>query len=173
MKRPILLALLLLVAPSAARAQLEVGLDAGFVLHTGFESSDDVTRISIPTGWGRLGLPLGDLLGFETLLGFNRISSGDSSASQLSFLPGVNVWLGDDGAYLRGEVAMTRTAFDGESQSQYGFGGAVGLKKDIDGGPVSFRLEGGFVRWLEDQDNFQEAFNQIRILVGISAAVGG
>ena len=94
MKRPILLALLLLVAPSAARAQLEVGLDAGFVLHTGFESSDDVTRISIPTGWGRLGLPLGDLLGFETLLGFDRISSGDSSASQLSFLPGLNVWLG-------------------------------------------------------------------------------
>jgi len=173
MKRSILLALLPLVAPAAARAQLEVGLDAGFVLRTGFESSDNVTQISIPTGWGRLGLPMGDVLDFEALLGFNRIGSGDSSASQLTLLPGLNVWLGEDGAYLRGEGAMTRTAFDGESQSQFGFGGAVGLKKAIDDGPVSFRLEGGFVRWLENQDNFQEAFNQIRILVGISATVGG
>ncbi len=173
MKRAILLAVLLLVAPSAARAQLEVGLDAGFVLHTGYENSDNVTQLSIPTGWGRVGLPLGGVLDFETLLGFNRIGSGGSSASQLTFLPGLNFLLGDDGAYLRGEVAVTRTAFDGESQSQFGFGGAVGLKKAIDDGPVSFRLEGAFVRWLEDQDTFQEAFNQIRILVGISARVGG
>ena len=172
MKRSILAGLCLLIAPATAQAQLEVGVDAGLTLHTGFENSDNLNQLSIPAPRARLGVPLGDLLSLEGLLGFQRLSSGGESASTLSFLPGVNILLGESGGYLRGEVAINRVAAGGESQSQYGFGGAIGVRMPVDDA-VFVRLEGGFDRWLEDQDNFLEAYNEIRILVGVSAMVGG
>jgi len=173
MKRSILAGLFsLLAVPAVVHAQLEVGVDAGLTLHTGFENSDNVTQISIPTGRARVGVPAGDLLSFEALLGFQRVSSGGESGSALNFLPGINLRLGDAGSYLRGEVAVTRASYGGDSQTQYGFGGAVGVRMPVDDA-VFFRLEGGFDRWLEDQDNLQEAYNEFRITVGVSALVGG
>jgi hypothetical protein len=173
MMRSILAGLCLLVAaPVAVHAQVEVGVDGGLVFNTGFETSDNVTQISIPTGRARVGFPMGELLTLETLLGFQRVSLGGESGSALNLLPGMNVRLGDGGGYLRGEVAVARASFGGESETQWGFGGAVGVRMQVDDA-VFFRLEGGFDRWLEDQDSFQEAYNEIRITVGVSAIVGG
>lgn len=90
----------------------------------------------------------------------------------LGFVPGINILLGESGGYLRGEGAVNRVSAGGESQSQYGFGGAIGVRMPVDDA-VFVRLEGGFDRWLEDQDNFLEAHNEFRILVGVSALVGG
>ncbi|HSM60882.1 MAG TPA: hypothetical protein VK849_08805 [Longimicrobiales bacterium] len=173
MKRSVLLAILLTIAPSAARAQVELGMDAGVVLNTGFEFGDDITHISIPFTSVRFGIPTGGIVTFESLFGLERTSDDDDSLTQLSFVPGLSVSLGEAGAYVRGEVAIAYVSFDGESQSQLGLGVALGLKKAINGGPVSYRLEAGFDRWLEDEDEFQEAYNAIRFLIGLSAAVGG
>lgn len=163
---------MLLAAPLTVHAQVEVGVDAGLVLNTGFETSENVTQISIPASRARVGFPLGDLVTLETLLGFQRVSSDGEAASGLNLLPGINVRLGDSGGYLRGEVALSRAAFGGESETQYGFGGAIGVRMPVDDA-VFVRLEGGFDRWLEDQDNLQEAYNELRITLGVSAIVGG
>lgn len=173
MKRSILACLCLLIAPAAAQAQLEVGVDAGLTLRTGFEASENVSQLSIPASRARLGVPVGEMLSIEALLGFQRLSSGGESTSVLSFLPGINILLGESGGYLRGEVALNRgSSSGGGSRSQYGFGGAVGVRMPVDDA-VFVRLEGGFDRWLEDQDNALEAYNEFRILVGVSALVGG
>jgi len=183
MKRSTILAMIALAIPLALQAQvvatgaggdpaIEVGIDAGAEINV-FEG-DNLTSFGLPTSTLRLTIPAGNLA-VETLIGFSRTSSGDTSASLLRLVPGVNVPLGENGAYVRGELAIARAAFSSgpsdDSDSQFGFGGAVGVKKQISDGPVSWRAEAGVDRWLEDTDNGQPAFTAIRALFGISAAV--
>ena len=183
MKRSTILAVMALATPIALDAQvvatgaggdpaIEIGLDAGAEID--IFDDDNLTTFGIPRSVFRLTIPAGNLA-FETLIGFTRTSSGDTSASLLRLVPGVNVPLGEDGAYVRGEVAVTRAAFSSgtidDSDSQFGFGGAVGVKKQISDGPVSWRAEAGVDRWLEDSDAGQPGFTSIRALFGISAAV--
>jgi len=175
MKRSMLFAMGLLLVPVAAHGQLEIGLDAGMSLNTGFEVGESETAFSIPTGYARVGVPAGNALSIEALLGFDYFSSGDNSVNQITFVPGANFSFGTGGGYVRGEAAVTRVGSDNgttsNSSSQFGLGAAAGLKKAIAGGPVSYRLEAGFLRWLENADDGREAFNQLRVLFGISAAV--
>jgi hypothetical protein len=167
----------LLMIPVAAQGQgLEIGLDGGMQLNTGFEVDESLTQFSIPTGYARVGVPVGNALSIEALLSFMYASSGDNSFDQLTFIPGANFSFGTGGGYVRGEAAVTRAGSGNGttsgSSSQFGLGAAAGLKKAIAGGPVSFRLEGGFLRWFENTDDEREAYNQLRVLVGISAAIG-
>lgn len=171
MKRVLPVVLGLLLVPGAALAQVEVGLDAGLIVRTP-DVGDNVTSISIPTGSARVGFGAGEMLSIETLLSFDRLSSGGSSFSVLQLMPGVNLSVGEAGLYVRGEVGVQRVSDETDSESQYGVGAAVGLKKPIGDGSAIFRVEGGFDKWLEDADNFIQGFNQIRVLIGFSAVIG-
>lgn len=173
MKRAALLLVSLLLVPVGAAGQVEVGFDAGVIFDTGFEFSENVTTFSIPTGSVRLGFGAGDALTVETLFNVSRVSSDGESFTALGIVPGVNYTLGDGGFYLRGEAGLMRASISSDfgdgSQTQYTLGAAAGVKRAIGDGPVSFRFEGGFGKWLEDEDEGLEGFNRIRLLFGLSA----
>lgn len=170
MKRMLFTLLVLLVAPAAVQGQVEIGVDAGLTIDKA-SGSDALTTISVPASSVRLGFAAGDMVSVETLFAFARVSSGGESASSLGFVPGLNVRLGEGGFYLRGEAGLQRLSFGDGSATQFTLGGAAGLKKAVNDGPVSFRLEAGFGRWLENEDDGLGAFNRIRLLMGISAAL--
>ena len=167
---------LLALLPATASAQLEVGIEAGLSINT-FDGPDNLTGISIPTSPARLGVEAAENLMIEMLFNVARVSQGESSNSVLTLIPGLNFALGESGAYARGEVAIQRAAFDtggsDGSRTQFGLGGAIGLKKPIEGSPVFYRLEAGFDRWLENEDDQLAAFNAIRFLFGLTMVVGG
>ena len=90
----------------------------------------------------------------------------------LFVLPSVGeaqVEIGVDNVYLRGEVVVTYVREAGSGASQFGFGGAVGTKRQIGDGPVFLRFEGGVDRLLENDDFFST--NEFRALVGLSVVV--
>ena len=167
MKHLPLLTACLLFAPLAADAQVEIGIDAGLKLDV-IPGSDNVTQVNIPTGSARIGFrPPGDRLSFETLLSFDIISSGGTFAV-LDLKPGLNFSVGDGGGYyVRGEVAMLLLSGGGTTDTEFGGGAAFGVKKPINDGPISFRFEVGYDRFI-DAD-----VNQFRLLFGLSAEVGG
>jgi hypothetical protein len=170
MKRMAFMLLALLVAPAAVQAQVEVGVDAGLTIDKA-SGSDALTTISVPASSVRIGFTAGDMVSVETLFSFIRASSGGESASNLALIPGVNVSLGEGGFYIRGEAGLMRVSFSDDSGTQFTVGGAAGLKKAVNDGPVSFRMEAGFGRWLENADDGFGAFTRIRLLLGISAAL--
>lgn len=159
-----LLTLCLLVAPQAANAQVEIGIDAGVQLETQ-SGLDNRTQLSIPTGSGRIGFP-GERVSFETLASLNVISR-NGTVTLLGLTPGVNFAVGEGGGYVRAEGAMLLVSGGGDTDTEFGAGAAAGLKKPINGGPVSFRLEVGYDRF------FDAEVNQFRLLFGLSAALGG
>jgi hypothetical protein len=172
MRRTLALALGLTMLPMGAHGQVEVGLDAGLALQTGFEVRSSVTTISVPTGHVRIAFAGGETISIETLLSFDRFSSDGSAFSVLSLLPGVNFSFGDGGGYVRGEVGVQRASNGNASQSQYAVGAAVGVKRPLGDSGALLRIEGGFDRWLEDADAGVEGFNQVRALFGVSAVIG-
>ena len=175
MMRKLFAVAVLLLVPSVAQAQnLELGLDMGLILENGFDTQDDVTNIVLPAPFLRAGYGVSENLSIEGLVSFNRASSDGTSLSTLLLLPGVNFQMSED-FYLRGEVGLQRVSFDtdgfDDSATQLGFGVAAGMRRAINDGPVSWRIEGGFTRWAEDEDAGQEAYNAIRLLFGFSAVV--
>ena len=148
----------------AADAQVEIGIDAGLRLDV-VSGSDNLTRVNIPTGSARIGFPR-EQLSFETLLRFDIINSSGTFAV-LDLRPGLNFPLGDGGGYVRGEGAMLLVSGGGNTETEFGAGAAFGLKKPINDGPISFRLEVGYDRF------FDAGVNQFRLLFGLSAEVGG
>lgn len=165
-------ALSLLVAPAQVGAQVEVGLDAGLSNNFGFSIDGNdldqrLTEISIPSPTLRLGVHVGERGIVETLLSFRRLSDGDSDLTVITLLPGYNFAFGESGGYARVEGGLSRV----DEATQFALGAAVGVKRAIGDGPVSWRLEAGFDRWLENSDEFEPSYNSIRVLFGVSARV--
>jgi hypothetical protein len=81
--------------------------------------------------------------------------------------PGVNFAVGEGGGRFRAEGAMLLASGGGNTDTEFGAGAALGMKRPISGGPVFFTLEAGYDRFID------AAVNQFRLLLGLSAAVGG
>jgi len=173
MKRALLLALGLLVAPSVASAQLEVGLDAGLTYEKVQDEDDAAIGIGLPLSGARLGFAGGEQIIVETRLDFGWDKQGDESSTSLALLPGVNFLFGEN-MYVRGEVGLSYFSFDNGvvdgSFTQYIFGGAVGMRRPVGEGAL-VRLEAGVDRLLENSDDFQPASWLIGLTVGVSAIV--
>jgi hypothetical protein len=182
MKRSLVLALALLIAPALVSAQVEVGLDAGFNIAMisepdGFTGNiDNVNTFDLPSQAVRVAFSAGDMLLIESMVGFDWFKQGDSSDNTLLIMPGLNYLLGEQ-FYVRGEVGLYRYSesdgTDDFSYTQFGFGGAVGLRMPL-GDAALFRVEAGLDRWLEAKDNDviqQLAETDIRIGAGISAVI--
>jgi len=182
MKRIFVLALGLLFVPAMASAQVEAGLDAFFTISNPSEpegstgSFDNTNSFELPAPVARVGFPAGETILVETILGFNWASQGDESETALVLLPGVNFLLGEQ-FYVRGEAGLLRMSYDdgtdSESTTQYGFGGAAGMRMPL-GDAAIFRIEAGVDRWLEAKDGdviTALGRTDIRIGAGISAIV--
>lgn len=163
MKGILLLSACLLLAPAAARAQFELGMDGAFTVSTG--SGDAVVRLSVPTAMARIGFP-GDSFDFETLVSLNFVHS-DGSLTFLQLGPGVNFPFGEGDMYVRGEAQIAFAAGGGDSDTQLALGAAVGTKKQIGASDVSYRLEAGYDRWIDLK------LNEFRALAGLSVVIGG
>jgi hypothetical protein len=173
MKRALLLALGLLVAPSVASAQLEVGLDAGLTYEKIQDVDDAAISIGLPLSGARLGFAAGEQMIVETRLDFGWDKQGDASSTSLDLLPGVNFLFGEN-MYVRGEAGLSYFSFDNGtvdgSFTQYIFGGAVGMRRPVGEGAL-VRLEAGVDRLLENSDDGIPASWLIGLTVGISAIV--
>jgi len=180
MKRSLVLALVLMFAPAMASAQVEIGLDAGFTISNysepdGFTGTiDSDNNFSLPGQWARVAFSAGDMLLIESLVGFEWYKSGDFSDTSLLLMPGLNYLLGEQ-FYVRGEVGLLRfTETDEDAITQYGFGGAAGMRMML-GDAAVFRVEAGVDRWLESKDSNDNITmlgrTDIRIGAGISAVV--
>ncbi len=166
MKRLLLAILVLGVQPTAATGQTELGLDAGAVITRAGGST--VTTIGIPTSTLRVGFHAGENVIFEPLVTFAYLNGGGSSVTTLQFVPGLDFLLGESGAYLRGELAIAYASAGGSSDSDFGFGGAIGTRKANADGTALVRLEGAVQRW---PDEFA-ASTVIRLSVGFSLVIG-
>jgi len=165
MKRLPLLAACMLLAPVGAGAQVELGIEAGLQIDN-TSSSDDVTQFTVPSTSVRIGFP-GDGAWFETLLSLHVIHQSSETLSLLGLTPGLDFPLGDGGTYLRAEGTMLLASGGGDTHTEFGAGGAFGVRKPIENGPASFRFEVGYDRF------FDAEYNRVRMLIGLSVVVGG
>ncbi len=163
----------LFALPVGAQAQLELGFDAGvYVEAIDVTDADNVTTVSIPVPMARVGFMATDMISVEVLATLQRISSGDGSFTELMFLPGVNVAIGESGLYVRGEGGFLRLSDEDDSETQYAAGLAAGFKQAIDDGPASVRVEAAYDKWFEDEEAFIPGSDEFRILVGLSVLIG-
>lgn len=177
MKRVAMLTLALWVTPAFTAAQVEIGFDAGVVVSAVAGPDDNVTSAKLAAEWGRIAFVAGDAILIETLLGFEYYGEGDYSENALLLMPGLNYLLGEQ-FYVRGEVGLSRYAESDlgsdSSRTQYGFGGAAGLRVPL-GDMALFRAEVGVDRWLEVTDGGLVAApsrTDIRAVGGVSAVIG-
>lgn len=181
MKKTFVLALGLLVAPQMVSAQFEVGLDAGFgIAIPDAEGADNITRFGVPSGGflpfiappqARVAFAAGENLLVESVLGFNYFSSGDDSLNALFLMPGVN-YLVTPQVYVRGEAGLVRLSDGEDSETRYGFGAGVGMRRPL-GNAAVVRFEVAGDKWLETEDGFEDGALDVRAIVGISAIIGG
>jgi hypothetical protein len=177
MKKTLVLALGLLLAPQIAAAQLEVGLDVLGFTYTDVDGAPDAQiGISLPASGARVGFVAGPRLIVETRIEADWDKQGDASASQIFLVPGVNFLMTPE-VYLRGEVGLRRLSGDtgtvSASGTQYLFGGAVGMRRPLAGGAALLRFEGGVGVGLENADA-DIPFAQTTIIhasMGVSAVI--
>jgi hypothetical protein len=165
MRRILLLSAIFVLAPAAAKAQVEIGIEAGIQLDDR-PVVDNVFQLSVPRGLARIGFS-GETLTFESLFSFDIRDGGGDTVTLLNIMPGLNLPFGDQGAYVRGEVPMQLVSGGGDTETDFGLGAAVGIKRAIDGGPVSTRFEFGYDRL------FDAELNSFRVLFGLGVLVGG
>jgi hypothetical protein len=180
MKRVAMLTLGLWAAPVFSAAQVEIGLDAGVVISAIAGADDHVTSGKLAAEWGRVAFVAADAILLETLLGFEYYGEGDYSENALLLMPGLNYLLGER-FYVRVEAGLTRYSESDTgadfSQTQYGFGGAAGLRMPL-GDTALVRAEVGVDRWLEVEGDggfvlvAAPARTDTRVLVGVSAVIG-
>lgn len=173
MKRSFVLALGLVVIPSLAAAQVEIGIDAGLSVESIDDVDDNITSFSIPTTGLRVGFGAGEMVIVESRLALEYASQGDFSLTALGLVPGVNVLLGEQ-FYLRGEAGLLYLSEDdsgtSDSATQYVLGGAAGLRMPLVDN-VIFRAEAGVDRWLENTDELIPASWEFRVVAGLSAVI--
>ncbi|MDH3207453.1 MAG: hypothetical protein OEO79_12710 [Gemmatimonadota bacterium] len=176
MKRTFVLTLALLVAPTLVAAQWGVALEAVGLQVTSIADQDSQIDIGTPGHMARVWFAAGDQLTVETRVGLGYGKQGDSSGSTIELLPGVNFHFNDQ-FYVRGQAGLWRQGFDNGttsgSVSQYAFGGALGTRRAIMGGPVSWGVEAGVTRWLENTDDFIPAETIFELGLLIDAQIGG
>lgn len=165
MRRILLLSAICVLAPAAADAQVEIGIEAGIQLDDR-PVADNLFRLNVPRAMARIGFPR-EALTFESLFSFDIVDGGGSTLTFLNIIPGLNFPFGDQGAYVRGEVPMQLVSGGGDTETEFGLGAAIGIKKAIDDGPVSTRFEFGYDRL------FDAEINSFRILFGLGVLVGG
>ena len=122
MRHVLLVGLVLAGLPQVLSAQVELGVDGGFVIDRANGST--VTQFSTPVSVFRLSFPR-ESFTFESLVGVNVVSANDQTVSLISLVPGIGFPLGTN-VYLRGEVTITYLSGGGSSANQFGFGGAIG-----------------------------------------------
>jgi len=177
MKRMLVLALGLLVAPQVASAQVELGLDFFGLNYSKDDGADDATiGFGVPQSGLRVGFNAGPQILIETRLEFDWDKQGDVSGRSLMLLPGINYMVNDQ-LYVRGNIGLANSSFDpgtgtSFSSTQIIFGGAVGTRRPLGSGAV-LRVEGGVDQWMEDEDAGQPKALDIHGEVGISAIIGG
>ncbi|MDX1646386.1 MAG: hypothetical protein R3304_04505 [Longimicrobiales bacterium] len=169
MKRIFLLSVALMLAPTMLAAQVEIGIDGGLSIESVDDANDDVTSFSVPTSGLRVGFMGGETVVIESRVALAYTSVGDFSLTRLTLVPGVNVLLGEQ-FYVRGEAGLAYVSDDDDSLTQFLLGAAAGLRVPVADG-VLFRAEGGFDRWLENEDEFIRASWEIRLLAGLSAVI--
>ena len=165
MKLALVLSVGLLVLPSVAEAQIEIGFDSGVAVDRTL--GINVTTFDIPASWLRVGFA-GERVSFESLVTFSLRRVLDQTASTIKFLPGI-VYHTRRGLYFRGEVGLLLVNDPSSSLSQFALGVAAGLKRQIGPGPLYLRLETGVDQWRENSDFFKHS--EFRGLVGISVVV--
>jgi hypothetical protein len=179
MKAAFALALALLVSPTFVSAQVEVGLDAGFMLRSIDDADDNLTAVAVPSTTGfvpmvsgaRIGFPAGQTVVVESIVNFGYQSSGDESVTIFGLIPGVNVLLGER-LYVRGEAGLSYISFgEDDSETQYLLGGGLGLRNMLGEGAL-LRLEAGVDRVFENEDDFAPGSWDFRALIGLSAIIG-
>lgn len=175
-------ALLLAAAPGQAQEQpFEISLDGGLVYNivsdfNGFEQ-DNVTEFTLPFQQARLSVYVAPQLAVDGGVYFDYRSDGDFSISRLGLTPGLSYYFapftaGENRTYVTGLLSFDRIGDDdGDSSSQFGFGGRIGTKLPV--GEAGFvRLEGGFTHLLENEDDFRPAVNRIEVAIGLGAVIG-
>jgi hypothetical protein len=176
MKKIVVLALGLLLAPQAASAQLELGFDFFGLSYSDVDGlTDAIIGLGIPASGLRIGFDAGPRMIIETLLEFDWDKQGDASARSLLLLPGLN-YLVNEQFYVRGNIGLSNFNADNGTVSvsgtQYIFGAAAGIRRALGSGAV-LRVEGGVDQWLENADDGLPKELDIHGTVGISAIVGG
>jgi hypothetical protein len=165
MKRAFFLGMGLLVLPSVAEAQLQLGFDTGVQVQR--QGGISQTNIEIPSRWLRIGIG-GGRISFESRTTFAYARAEGESASVIRILPGINfAYRGS--TYFRGEVGLLLFTASGETASQYAAGLAVGTKRQIGAGPLYLRLETGVVQWQGNNDFIKST--DFHGVVGISVVV--
>ena len=143
-----------LMLPTYAAAQVEVGTRAiGVDI---LANGETLTGVSIPGGGILLG-PTVYLMYFPSpniMVGpevnFNVLSSGGSTLTTL----GAAGWVGylftpaANSAYLAGNIALQFVSFDGNSNTEFAVGGAVGYRAVVIQ-HVAVGVEGGYRRWFD------------------------
>lgn len=184
MKRALVLSLALVFVPAMASAQVEIGMDAGFMLKSIDDASDNITSFAVPSSsnflpmvsGARVAFSAGETVLIESLLNFAYQSFGsDDSVTFLGIIPGIN-FLVTESFYVRGEAGLAYAKFSStssdESETQYLFGGGAGYRRALGDGAAVLRLEAGVDRLLENTDDGVPASWDFRALVGLSAVIG-
>jgi hypothetical protein len=176
MKRILVLALGLLVAPHAASAQVELGLDFFGLRYNDVDGDPDATiGVGIPESGLRVGFNAGPRMIIETRAEIDWDKQGDASARGITIVPGLN-YLVNDQFYVRGNIGLSNFNVDNGTVSfsgtQYIFGAAAGIRRALGSGAV-LRVEGGVDQWLENEDDGLPKELDIHGSVGVSAIVGG
>ena len=174
MKLALFLAAGLLVLPPVAEAQIQLGFDSGVRIERVGGLTE--TTFEIPSNWLRIGFPV-ETFTIESLISLFAQRSSGQTVSVISFLPGI-VYDYRANLYVRGEVGLLLISASGSSVSQFGYGVAVGNKRQIGPGPLYLRFELGIDQWRENNrgtpslnDDLQKR-SEFRALVGISVVVG-
>lgn len=166
MRKMMIVCLTLAVLPATARAQTEVGIDAGITANL---ATTNATNFNIPTAAVRVAMPFGEGMLIEGIGTFNLLATGGNTFTNLTLIPGVVYFLSDEAGrqtYVRGEAGFRRAG----GATQWTVGAAGGLRKEMQPG-VLWRLEGGIARWLANNGAGLAAFTQLRAWTGFSVVL--
>ena len=165
MKSALFLVVGLLALPPVAQGQIEIGFDSGVMVQR--SPGSDQTTFELPSSWLRFGFPSRTIT-FESLITFVAARASGQTATLIRILPGV-VYQYRASTYVRGELGLLLISAGGESFSQFGYGLAVGTKRQIGPGPVYVRFEAGVDQWRENNDFLKSS--DFRGLIGLSIVV--
>jgi hypothetical protein len=173
MRKSLVLALGLMVVPTIASAQVELGLDFFGISYTDVDGAADAEiGASFPVSGMRVAFPAGPQILIETRIEGDWSKQGDASGKSLDLLPGIN-YLVNDQVYVRGEAGLSYGSFDtgtvSGSSTQYLFGGAVGMRRPL--GMGILRLEAGVLKALENTDDGIPSWMQFNLSAGASVVV--
>lgn len=173
---------------SAQERPVEFGIDGGIsVFMPDGDDAENLTIVGFPnnSAFGvtaiRFGFFVSPRVAIEPRLAVTRSSDGDCSSALLDLFPSVLYHFKDFDRislpYVRAGAGLSHSRWDcgddNDSDTQFGFGGGVGLK--IPMAETAFiRLEAAYEKWLEqgdegNWDEFVRGYSALRLSIGISA----